>query len=263
VEGFEGWDDYAPFYDWENAQTLGRRDIPFWRNLALQAGGTALELGCGTGRVSLPLARAGVRLIGVDRSAAMLDLARRRIARGRLYRRLQLAQADIRHLPFASARSSSSFALVMAPYGILQSLLRERDLAETLREVRRVLQPDGTFGLELVADLPSWEEYHKRVSLKGWRGRRGGTHITLVETVRQDPARGRTMFDQEFVERRGRRTRRHRFSLAFRTLSVPQMTRRLERAGFEISALLGDYRGGAWDPRADVWIILARKPVVK
>jgi len=263
VEGFEGWDDYAPFYDWENAQTLGRRDIPFWRNLALQAGGTALELGCGTGRVSLPLARAGVRLIGVDRSAAMLDLARRRIARGRLYRRLQLAQADIRHLPFASARSSSSFALVMAPYGILQSLLRERDLAETLREVRRVLQPDGTFGLELVADLPSWEEYHKRVSLKGWRGRRGGTHITLLETVRQDPARGRTMFDQEFVERRGRRTRRHRFSLAFRTLSVPQMTRRLERAGFEISALLGDYRGGAWDPRADVWIILARKPVVK
>jgi SAM-dependent methyltransferase len=193
----------------------------------------------------------------------MLDLARRRIARGRLYRRLQLAQADIRHLPFASARSSNSFALVMAPYGILQSLLRERDLAETLREVRRVLQPDGTFGLELVADLPSWEEYHKRVSLKGWRGRRGGTHITLVETVRQDPARGRTMFDQEFVERRGRRTRRHRFSLAFRTLSVPQMTRRLERAGFEISALLGDYRGGAWDPRADVWIILARKPVVK
>ena len=39
MEGFEGWDDYAPFYDWENAQTLGRRDVPFWRNLALNAGG--------------------------------------------------------------------------------------------------------------------------------------------------------------------------------------------------------------------------------
>ena len=31
-EGYEGWDDYAPFYDWENARTLGRRDVPFWRN---------------------------------------------------------------------------------------------------------------------------------------------------------------------------------------------------------------------------------------
>jgi hypothetical protein len=99
--------------------------------------------------------------------------------------------------------------------------------------------------------------------LKGWRGRRGGTHITLVESVRQDRAHRRTIFDQEFTERRGRQSRIHRFSLAFRTLSVPQMTRRLERAGFEIAALLGDYRGGQWDARADVWIILARKPVVK
>ena len=45
IEGFEGWDDYAPFYDWENARTLGRRDVPFWRNLAIQAAGRVLELG--------------------------------------------------------------------------------------------------------------------------------------------------------------------------------------------------------------------------
>ena len=268
MEGFEGWDEYAPFYDWENAQTLGRRDVPFWRNLAKNAGGSVLELGCGTGRVSLPLARSGVRLVGVDRSAAMLALAQRRVTRGRLQRYLQLVQADIRHLPFPSAASPrrrrslapDAFGMVMAPYGILQSLLSERDLSRTLTEVHRVLQPNGTFGLELVADLPSWEEYKKRVSLRGWRGRRGGTHITLVESVRQDPARHRTIFDQEFTERRGRQARVRRFSLAFRTLSVPQMTRRLGRAGFEVSALLGDYRGGPWDDRADVWIILARKP---
>ena len=189
MEGHEGWDDYAPFYDWENAQTLGRRDVPFWRNLALNSGGTVLELGCGTGRVSLPLARAGVPLVGVDRSPAMLAFARQRMARDRLHRVLRLVQADIRHLPFppdpakpkSRSHSRDRFAMVMAPYGILQSLLRERDLASTLSEVHRVLQPDGMFGLELVADLPSWEEYRKRVSLKGWRGRRGGTHITLVE----------------------------------------------------------------------------------
>jgi ubiquinone/menaquinone biosynthesis C-methylase UbiE len=258
VEGFEGWDDYAPFYDWENARTLGRRDVPFWRNIALNGGGPVLELGSGTGRVSLPLGRAGVPLTGIDRSAAMLAFARTRIKRARLGTKLKLVQGDIRFLPFPR-----TFAVVMAPYGILQSLLRERDLATTLAEVHRVLEPGGTFGVELVADLPSWEEYTKRVSLKGWRGRPGGAHVTLVETVRQDRARQRTIFDQEFRERRGGRTRVHRFSLAFRTLSVPQMTRRLEKAGFEISALLGDYRGRAWDARADVWVILAKKPVVK
>src|SRR2546423_12155060 len=76
-EGWHGWDAYAPFYDWENAQTLGRRDVPFWRRVAAGAGGPALELGCGTGRVSLPLARAGAKPVGIDRSAPMLERARR------------------------------------------------------------------------------------------------------------------------------------------------------------------------------------------
>ena len=61
-EGWHGWDEYAAFYDWENARTLGRRDVAFWRSLALRSKGPVLELGCGTGRVSLPLARAGVPL---------------------------------------------------------------------------------------------------------------------------------------------------------------------------------------------------------
>jgi SAM-dependent methyltransferase len=228
--------------------------VPFWRTLATQAGGRVLELGCGTGRIALPLGRAGARLVGIDRSAAMLDRARRRVHRARLGNAVHLVRGDIRHLPFASP-----FALVIAPYGILQSLLRERDLKATLASVHAVLEPEGVFGMELVADLPSWEEYRKRVSLKGWRRGAGGTHVTLVETVRQDVARRLTIFDQEFTERRGRATRKHRFALTFRTLTVPQMAKRLEKAGFEVTALLGDYRGTAWDPRADVWVILARR----
>ena len=255
TEGHEGWDDYAPFYDWENARTLGRRDVPFWRALALQQDGPVLELGCGTGRISIPLAKAGVSLVGIDRSEAMLARARQRIKRGRLTSRAHLLRGDIRALPFRPA----TFPLVVATYGVLQSLLRERDLAAALDAVALVLKRGATFGIELVADLPSWEEYKKRVSLKGWRGGRQGAHVTLIETVRQDRVRRLTIFDQQFIERRGRQRRTHSFSLTFRTLSVPQMARRVEKAGFEISALLGDYRGGPWDPRADVWMILARR----
>jgi ubiquinone/menaquinone biosynthesis C-methylase UbiE len=184
----------------------------------------------------------------------MLDRALARVRRAKLHDHVRLVRGDIRHLPFAGG-----FSLVLAPYGVLQSLLRERDLKATLGAVHRVLEPGGTFGIELVADLPSWNEYKKRVSLKGWRGKAGGSHVTLVETVRQDRARKLTIFDQAFTERRGSRSRTHRFALTFRTVTVPQMVRRLEKAGFEISALLGDYRGGPWDPRAEVWVILARK----
>jgi len=253
-DGAAGWDEYAPFYDWENAQTVGRRDVAFWKRVATRSAGPVLELGAGTGRVLFPLARAGVQIVGIDRSAEMLARAQERRTRMRAGRkRVQLVRGDIRALPFPNR----SFPLVIAPYGILQSLLRERDLAETLTAVARVLRRGGIFGMELVADLPAWREYSRRVSLRGRRA--GGSLITLIESVRQDRKRKLTLFDQEFVERRGQDVRRRHFSLAFRTLTVHQMASRLEKAGFEVSALLGDYRGGPWDPRAEAWIVLATR----
>jgi ubiquinone/menaquinone biosynthesis C-methylase UbiE len=250
-QGWEGWDEYAPFYDWENARTLGRRDVPFWRRVAAGAKGTVLELGCGTGRISLPLARAGVSLVGVDRSEPMLARAAARVSR--IVRTVPFVRADIRSLPFKHGR----FAMVLAPYGVLQSLIRDRDLRATLESVARVLRRGGTFGIDLVPDVPNWREYESRVQLVGRT--RGGSRLTLVESVRQDPARRLTTFDQRYLERRGGRTTQHAFELTFRTLSIPQMRRRLERAGFRVKTVLGDYRGQAWDARADVWILLAEK----
>jgi len=281
-EGWHGWDEYAPFYDWENAQTLGRRDVPFWRRVASSVRGPVLELGCGTGRVSVPLAIDRVNLVGIDRSAPMLARARARIARARRNQRSrpqserslpqserslpqserslpqsailnpQFVRGDIRALPF----ETGAFPMVIAPYGILQSLIRPRDLTATLASVARVVARGGAFGIDLVPDVPKWREYENRVQL---RGRAGGAQLTLIESVRQDPKRHLTTFEQKYVERRGDRTREHRFDLTFRTLSVPQMTRQLEHAGFIVDAVLGDYQGRSWDDRADVWIIMARR----
>jgi SAM-dependent methyltransferase len=252
AEGWKGWDDYAPFYDWENAQTVQRRDVPFWTRLAGTQEGRVLELGCGTGRITVPVAKTGARVVGIDRSAPMLARGRQRLRRARLVNAAVL-RGDIRHLPF---RRRAGFSLVMAPYGILQSLTREADLRATLTSVHGILPRGGLFVIDLVPDLPRWDEYERRTSFSG---RRGAGTLTLVETVRQDPARRLTIFDHEYVERRGRQRRTHRFSLTFRTLSVPQMRRRLEAAGFDVRAVLGDYRGGPWDRRSDVWVIVAAR----
>ena len=58
-----------------------------------------------------------------------------KVRRARLASRVKLIRGDIRHLPFPD----KSFPLVMAPYGILQSLLDEKLLTATLKDVRRVL----------------------------------------------------------------------------------------------------------------------------
>jgi ubiquinone/menaquinone biosynthesis C-methylase UbiE len=255
-EGWRGWDEYAPFYDWENAQTLGRRDVPFWRRVATTAKGPVLELGCGTGRVTRPLARAGVDIIGIDRSAPMLARAITKSPNPPIpitkSLPLRLVRGDIRALPFGAR----SFSMVLAPYGILQSLTRPGDLHATLTSVAQVIEPGGLFGIDLVPDVPKWREYTNKVQL---RGRAGGAELTLVESVRQDRKRHLTTFEQRYIERRDGRRRDHCFELVFRTLSVPQMSRQLARAGFDVDAVLGDYRGRPWDDRADVWIILAKR----
>ena len=253
AEGWKGWDEYAPFYDWENAQTVARRDVPFWTRLAGAQPGRVLELGCGTGRLTVPVAKTGARIIGIDRSQPMLARGRQRLRRARL-KNASVLLGDIRHLPF---RRRSGFSLVMAPYGMLQSLTRERDLRATIASVHGVLPRGGLFVVDLVPDLPRWNEYERRTSLSGTRGRR--TTLTLIESVRQDRERGLTTFDHEYVERRGAQRHVHHFSLTFRTLSVPQMRRRLEAGGFTVTAVLGDYRGGPWDDRSDVWVIVAAR----
>ena len=122
TEGWKGWDDYARFYDWENARTMGRQDVRFWQDFARRAAkaGRVLELGCGTGRVLIPVARTGVR------SSASTDRSRCWPTPGSGSRRLraaerpELVRGDIRQLPFPDR----AFSAVMAPYGILQSLTR-------------------------------------------------------------------------------------------------------------------------------------------
>jgi SAM-dependent methyltransferase len=252
-EGWRGWDDYAAFYDWENAQTVQRRDVAFWQRLAAAAEGPILELGCGTGRITVPVARAGARVIGIDRSLPMLARASRKLRRAALTRDALLVRGDIRYLPFRRTR----FRLVMAPYGILQSLTRERDLTATLESVARVMPKGARFGIDLVPDLSRWSEYEARKTMSGRMGR--DTTVSLVESVTQDRARGLTIFDQRYITRRAGVRRQHLFALTFRTLSIRQMATRLERAGFAVDVVLGDYRGGPWDERADVWVILATK----
>ena len=119
-----------------------------------------------------------------------------------------------------------------------------------------MLEPGGLFGIDLVPDVPNWREYRNRVQM---RGKIRGRQITLIESVRQDRHRRLTVFEQRYVERVRGRSVEHRFDLTFRTLPMPLMKRQLERTGFTVEAVLGDYRGRPWREESDAWLILARR----
>ncbi len=121
-----------------DAVNPSRDDLPFYLERCREAGGPVLELACGTGRLTLPLARAGVDIVGVDRSGSMLARARAKARRARV--RLPLLRADILDLDL-----DRRFALVMLPFNALQEFYRHREVAGVLATARRHLAPGGRF----------------------------------------------------------------------------------------------------------------------
>ena len=123
-----------------------RGDVEFFVDEALVANGPVLEIGCGTGRVLIPLARAGVAITGIDSSAAMLARCRQKVAAepAAVQRRIGLVEADMRDF-----RLSTTFALATIPFRPFQHLLTVDDQIACLTTIHRHLEPNGRLILDL------------------------------------------------------------------------------------------------------------------
>src|SRR5262245_8789782 len=136
----------AVLYDWEYRRR--RDDVRFYGTLADERGGPILDLGCGTGRLMLPLLHAGHVVVGIDRAPAMLARAAARLDRlaPRLRRRALLLRGDLRHLPVRRR-----FQLAVAAFHTIQHLPTNRDLRQFFTGVAGALQPGGWLAFDTFA----------------------------------------------------------------------------------------------------------------
>ena len=106
----------AEFYD---DQYRMRPDIDFWIEEARASGGPVLEVGCGTGRVLIPTARAGIEITGLDLSEHMLRVCRERLAEepDEVQARAKLVRADMRQFDLGQAYAERGFAVRRRHHG--------------------------------------------------------------------------------------------------------------------------------------------------
>lgn len=141
------YDRIARFYDVDMAQNMRFDDVAFYRHQCARRPGRVLELGCGNGRILLPLLAAGHDIVGVDASGAMLgELARKAQVRGLAPRTVR---ADVRRLPLRRA-----FSTVLAPYSLVTYMAAPGDLARFLDAARDVLLPGGRLVLDAFVPRP-------------------------------------------------------------------------------------------------------------
>jgi len=130
------YDNIAHLYDpWSRTVV---EDVLFYVAEAVGSGGPVLELGIGTGRIAVPIASAGIEVVGLDLSAGMLEVARERAELAGVS--LDLRQGDMREPPF-----DEQFPLVICPFRSLLHMETDDDRRRALRAVRKLLAPGGKF----------------------------------------------------------------------------------------------------------------------
>ncbi len=165
------YDAWADLYD--SVYSYVRDDIPFYIEEALAAGGPVLELGCGTGRVTIPIAAAGVDITGVDSSMAMLTVARRKAEVLPESARLQLVEGDMRE-----GYLGQKFNLVIIPFRGFLALMTVEDQMSALSIISSHLVPGGKLVFDVfVPDLDTLVQesdasYHLRDVTDPETGRR-------------------------------------------------------------------------------------------
>ncbi len=130
----------AQYYDLQHAEYTD--DIIFWRKLAARHPGLSLELGCGTGRVLIPLAAAGHPIAGIDIDPAMLQIAKARLG-GQTRQEVQLILGDMRDF-----RLGQTFGLIISPCNTF-STLSPADQTKTLERVQHHLATGGFFAFSV------------------------------------------------------------------------------------------------------------------
>jgi SAM-dependent methyltransferase len=230
------YDPIARIYDpWSRSVT---EDIGFYLDHALASGGPVVELAVGTGRIAVPIARAGIPVIGVDASPGMLAVAREAAAEAGVLHLLDLRVGDLADPPV-----TETVPLVICPFRTLLHMGSEEDKLEALRAAHALLAPSGSFVFDVFA--PSAEDIEETNGR--WLEREPGIEElavwdedarTLSLSVRADGAAA---------------------TFQLHWLSSTEWLRLLDAAGLEVEALYGWFDGRPFEGHEDMIFVCRRR----
>jgi SAM-dependent methyltransferase len=239
------YDLIAEFYDEDIGRNTDGRDVAWYvaqvERAVAALGGSVLEMGCGTGRVTLALAAAGLRVIALDRSLPMLrELVRKTVA------------SECRHLihPVAANMSRPGlghrFAAIICPYSAFGYLVEADDCARMLAAVRERLSPDGILLLDMIIPDPAFEraeaeiyDYDRALPPGSWAP--ATRLVRYKRVIRLRPQVNRIERRYRFLDETGDLVREVRTQSQIRLYTAETLQAVLTEAGFTRLQVCGDF----------------------
>ena len=220
-----------------------RPDVRFYVDEARASGGAGLEVGCGTGRVLVPVARSGVTITGVDASEAMLAECKARVAKEsrEVRERVRLHQGDARDFEL-----DRKFSLVTAPFRVVQHLVTIDDQLRFLGAVKRHLAPKAklvfdvfnpSFSVLAAADGLEHEDTPETPLPDGSSFRRTGA----VKRIRWIDQVSEVELAYYVTSASGKETQRFVQAFDMRWYLRAELVHLLARAGYRVETMYGDF----------------------
>ena len=246
------FDPIARFYDLDDGRLS--EDIPLYLGFAAKTGSPLLDLGIGSARLALPLARAGFTVTGIDISAPMLALARERIMRAGLDAAIRLVHTDF---TAPELDADGDFGLAYCGYNAFLHLIETDAQLRALRAWRALLRPGGLLvidvenpQLEALASL-SGELLHEETLVDGATG----------DEIEKYTAAWVDLTDQILYLQREYhwQEQAYRTSFQVRILFQRELALLLHCAGYDNLRFYGDYQLNPWHPESPRLIAVAER----
>lgn len=257
MKEYEGID--AVFYDYCFQGLEG--DVRFYLEEAQKAGSPVLEIGCGTGRILLPIAQSGVEVVGLDRSPTMLEVLRHKLNKlsPEVRNRVELVEEDMRAFSL-----DKQFALITIPYRAFLHLLTPKAQRQALECIREHLADDGRLIFNIFD--PSHELIAARLGPLGavlqkeseFIHPESENRVIAWFTGQYDPER--QLLDAYFIfeelDNRGVMIAKTYSPLTLRYVYRYEMRYLLELSGYKVEALYGDFQRGSFRYGGEqVWVV--------
>lgn len=253
------YDRWAKYYDIIHQGLPGEAE--FYVGQAVRKGGTALELGCGTGRIAIPMVMSGVNVVGLDNSKPMLDRCRaKKRAIGKTPGTLKLVQADMTDFDLGM-----TFDFIAMPYRTVMHLLTQDEQRRCLRTVRRHLKTDGVFALNSWVPRLVGSGCQTGAHGGGFRfaGRYSvkGVPYSIVHYCSSSCDEFRQLLIEEHliheVDENGAVLRSVTLPLLRAWVTPREMDNLVRLCGFAVDGLFGDFDRNAFDPSSTemVWVL--------
>ncbi|NOZ28264.1 MAG: class I SAM-dependent methyltransferase [Chloroflexi bacterium] len=249
------FDRFARFYDYEYGEFDA--DIPMYRGFAERAGSPILELACGTGRLLIPLARAGFQVTGIDISEAMLNIARSKAEAAGVQDRVSLIRAEMQEFTL-----DQRFHMALCALNSFMHLKTQAEQLAALRCWRHHLRPGGLLIIDLFPPYPERlaERDRQLIVQHIWDHAEGGVTIVKQQTQQVDFAEQQIhvhfIYDEVSPDGAVRRTLA---PFIMRYLGRFEMELLLDKAGYAIEAIYGSWDLDPFESESERMIFVARR----